>query len=339
MPKMSLNRNAFEIVKEMMDKADEIHAKIVELKNGATIISADGFKAGMQISKCRYGGLVNMHIGWNEVEDLRLPSLNIWTDHPALAILGSQVGSRPEQWDLTDDFKGLLGKGYPIVAGPARALAVDRPEVYKMLGYEDDSDIAVMTVQLDKTPLEKFPSEKLVDTVARKCGVNPENIYILLSMNQTLAGIIQIASCTLEPALLSAWHLYHYNVTKFKHACGIVPIVPVTPDAFKAMTMANDSEHYCPRNIYYLETDEGEDVAEVAKKLILRTTCKAYGMLYEEAWAKPEIGNDFFKGSYFQGWMMALASITINDLRTGKVCTAGEARFDLLKKALASLQC
>jgi len=329
MKKISLNRNAFKIVQDIIRKTEEKKTEIVKLKNGATVIYGSGFEIGLDILRIRFGGLAKAYIGWNEVEDLRLPSLNIWTDQAGLAIWGSFVGANPDALELTEDMRGLLGKGYPICGGPAKALAVDRPEVYRMLDHEEEADVAIMTVQTDNMPLEKFPGDKLAEIIAKKCRVNTDNVYMLLSMNQTVAGIIQVGGCMLELGAFLPWWKHKYDIKKYKFAFGTLPIMPVHPDPYKTMGMANDAVTYGSRTIFYVETEEGEDIDELGNMVATAKVWPDYGKLYGEAFR--DAGYAFFK---LPIEINSISQVTLNDLRTGKVYSTGRVRFDLLRKSI-----
>lgn len=59
----------------------------------------------------------------------------------------------------------------------------------------------------------------------------------------------------------------HFDVTKVKYAAGIAPIAPIDPDGLKAMGKTNDAVLFGGRTYYYIESEEGDDIKELAEKL------------------------------------------------------------------------
>ena len=86
---------------------------------GATIIDAGvkvpgGFEAGILLTELCLGGAGKAELGFKTYGDLSFPSVTVTSDHPAIAMLGSQFAG----WRIKD------GDQIAIGSGPARALAL-----------------------------------------------------------------------------------------------------------------------------------------------------------------------------------------------------------------------
>ncbi|MHA2119186.1 MAG: methenyltetrahydromethanopterin cyclohydrolase, partial [Candidatus Thorarchaeota archaeon] len=71
----SVNEKAFEIVKEMMDKKDELNCTVTEQGNGATLIDAGievsgGIEAGRLVGEICLGGLGTVRITHQHVGNM-----------------------------------------------------------------------------------------------------------------------------------------------------------------------------------------------------------------------------------------------------------------------------
>ena len=118
-----------------------------------------------------------------------------------------------------------------------------------------------------------------------------------------------------------------FDVTKVKHAAGIAPIAPIDPDGLKAMGKTNDAVLFGGRTYYYVESDEKDDIADVAAKLP-SSAADGYGKPFFDVFKEAEF--DFYK---IDKGMFAPAEVVINDLTTGKIYKEGYVNVDLLKKS------
>ena len=107
----------------------------------------------------------------------------------------------------------------------------------------------------------------------------------------------------------------------------VAPIAPVDPDGLKAMGKTNDAVLFGGRTYYYVESGEGDDIADVAAKLP-SSAADGYGKPFFDVFKEAEF--DFYK---IDKGMFAPAEVVINDLTTGKIYKEGFVNADLLKKS------
>ena len=317
---VSVNVEAKKTVDVMIEKADELNIAVATLDNGATVIdcgvNVDGsFKAGELYTKVCLGGLadVGISIPGDLSEKFALPSVKIKTDSPSISTLGSQKAG----WSVS------VGDFFALGSGPARAIALKPAETYEEIDYEDkDADLAILTLEADV-----LPGDEVAQYIADECNVDVKNVYLLVAPTSSLVGSIQIAGRVVENGTYKMLEFIKFDVRKVKHAAGIAPIAPVDPDGLKAMGKTNDAVLFGGRTYYYVESEEGADIAAVAAQLP-SSAADGYGKPFFDVFK--DAGFDFYQ---IDKGMFAPAEVVINDLTTGKMYREGFVNADLLKKS------
>ena len=317
---VSVNVEAKKTVDVMIEKADELNIAVATLENGATVldcgVNVDGsFKAGELYTKVCLGGLadVGISIPGDLSEKFALPSVKIKTDSPSISTLGSQKAG----WSVS------VGDFFALGSGPARAIALKPAETYEEIDYEDkEADLAILTLEADV-----LPGEDVAAYIAEEYNVKTEDVYLLVAPTSSLVGSIQIAGRVVENGTYKMLEFIKFDVTKVKHAAGIAPIAPVDPDGLKAMGKTNDAVLFGGRTYYYVESEEGDDIAAVAAQLPSSAadgSGKPFFDVFKDA------GFDFYQ---IDKGMFAPAEVVINDLTTGKMYKEGFVNAELLKKS------
>lgn len=316
---VSVNLEAKKTVDLMIKNADELNLAVDVLSNGSTVIDAGvnavgSFKAGELYTKVCLGGMadVGISIPGDLSEKFALPSVKIKTDFPAISTLGSQKAG----WSVS------VGDFFALGSGPARALALKPAETYEEIGYKDDADLAILTLEADQ-----LPGVDVTDAIASESSVSPENVYVLVAPTSSLVGSIQISGRVVENGTYKMLEFLDFDVTKVKHAAGIAPIAPVDPDGLKAMGKTNDAVLFGGRTYYYVESEEGDDIKSVADQLP-SSASDGYGKPFFDVFKEAEF--DFYK---IDKGMFAPAEVVINDLRTGEIFKAGSVNSELLMKS------
>ena len=316
---VSVNLEAKKTVDVMIEKAEELNIAVSELSNGATVLDCGvnvtgSFKAGELYTKVCLGGLadVGISIPGDLSEKFALPSVKIKTDSPSISTLGSQKAG----WSVS------VGDFFALGSGPARALSLKPAETYEEIDYKDDADIAILTLESDV-----LPTEEVADYIAEECKVEVSNVFLLVAPTSSLVGSIQIAGRVVENGTYKMLEALKFDVNKVKHAAGIAPIAPIDPDGLKAMGKTNDAVLFGGRTYYYIESEEGDDIASVAAKLP-SSAADGYGKPFFDVFKEAEF--DFYK---IDKGMFAPAEVVINDLTTGKLYKEGYVHADLLKKS------
>jgi methenyltetrahydromethanopterin cyclohydrolase len=259
------------------------------------------------------GGLGKAEVTSRKYGEVELPSIFVYTDHPAIAALGSQFAG----WNIKEEDYSAIG------SGPARALALKPKEIYEEIGYKDNFNRTIVVLETDKQP-----PEKLMKRIAEECRVSCENLAFILTPTASLAGATQIAGRIVETglhklekvgldpkAVLSAW--------------GCAPIPPTHPKFVKAMARTNDAILYGGVSYYTVEFEDDEELAKIVEKAPSKAS-KDYGKPFLEIFKAAEY--NFYK---IDPNIFAPAMLMINNVKTGKVFKAGEINVKTLMESLS----
>lgn len=316
----SVNEKAFEIVKKMMDKKDELNCSVAESGNGATLIDAGieaigGIAAGRLVGEICLGGLGVVRITHQHVGDMTLPAVVVSTDHPKIATMGSQFAG----WGI--DVKGDEGKYFAMGSGPARALAVVEKKLYKELDYKDEAKVGVIVLET-RTP----PPEFVTDFIAEKCGISASDLYCVMTPTACVAGSVQISARVVEVGVHKL-HELKFDPAKIKAGYGVAPIGPVAKNDNKAMGVTNDCILYAGRTFYFVRSDEDDDLPALVEKAPSSASSQ-YGQPFFKLFKSFDF--DFYK---VDPHLFSPAEITINDIAKGKTYKAGDVNAEVLKES------
>jgi methenyltetrahydromethanopterin cyclohydrolase len=315
--KLSVNRIAYNLVKRLCDRADEFGVIVKKMPSGATLIDAGieaqgGFAAGQTITEICLGGLGKAEIIYKQYGDLELPSIFVYTDYPAISTLGSQFAG----WQIKADKYTAMG------SGPARALSLKPKELYEKISYKDSSDVAVLVLETSKEP----PEEALAK-ISEECGIDPNNLFLVLVPTSSVAGSVQISGRIVETGLHKLTEL-GFDPKLVTHACGYAPVAPVHPKLAQAMGRTNDAIIYAGTAYYTVSSDDNEELKRLLGKAPASAS-KSYGKPFMEIFK--EAGYDFYK---IDPGLFAPAVFVINNSKTGKTFRAGKIDVEVFKKSI-----
>ena len=310
---ISVNEYGLDVFEEMLDNADELQVGIEELANGTTIIDAGvvekgGLEAGLYLSRICMADLADLKFSSFELGEMAVPAIEITTDHPVIACMASQFAG----WRIT------VNKFFGMGSGPARALSLNPRELYEKIGYEDDTNEAVLVLESDT-----MPDEEVTEEIAKACRVEPEDLYIVVAPTASIAGSVQISARGVETGVHKLESL-GFDINCIEHAQGVIPISPIVGDDVKCMGSTNDCIIYCGRVYYALKYDDLEDLKSYVKKVPSQVS-KDYGKPFYTTFKNA--GFDFYK---VDAAMFAPAQITVNELNSGKTFRSGKINKEVL---------
>ena len=316
-PRLSMNRTAWNLAKKLRDQAEEFGVVVKETKSGATLIDAGieakgGLLAGRIITEICLGGYGKANIFYKQYDDLELPSIFVYTDHPAIATLGSQFGG----WQIKVD------KYTAIASGPARALTLKPRELYERIQYSDTSDVAVLVLETAKEP-----PEEVIRQISDECKVEPDHLSVVLVPTSTIAGSTQISGRIVETGMHKLMEL-GFDPKLITHACGYAPIAPVHPKFAQAMGRTNDAIMYAGVAYYTAGYDDDEELRKLVEKAP-SSASKSYGKTFIEIFK--EAGYDFYK---IDPGLFAPAVLVVNNAKTGSTFKAGKIDVEVFKRSI-----
>ena len=92
---LSVNQMAWKIAQKLIDNPEFYGVAVTKSTAGATIVdagvnAAGGFQAGKKLTELCMGGAGKAQLGFKTYGDVTFPSITVSSDHPAVAMLGSQ---------------------------------------------------------------------------------------------------------------------------------------------------------------------------------------------------------------------------------------------------------
>lgn len=313
---LSVNRMAMPGVRELIDRRDELGVAITKLENGATCIDcgvnvSGSYRAGALFVEICLAGLATTAITMGRVGDVPVPFLHLTVSHPALACLGSQKAG----WVLK------AGDYSAMASGPARALALKPKATYGKIGYRDTSTTGILALEADT-----LPDNEVTGFVAEKCGIDPENLYVLVAPTASLVGSVQISGRVVT-ATLHKLEEKGYDVRRIRQAAGRSPIAPVKRTGIEAMGATNDC------NIYYGSVSLVAERYDPVFATLPSRTSPDYGRPF--ARVLKDAGYDFLKVDSLLAF--SPAEVTVNDSESGEVHRFGGLNPDVLLESFGVL--
>jgi methenyltetrahydromethanopterin cyclohydrolase len=308
---LSVNEIALDIVEDMLDFEEELRIKSKRLDNGATVIDCGvevpgSYQAGIMYTEICMGGLADVDIVVDTINGIPFPFVTEYTDHPAIACLGSQKAG----WALKVDDYFAMG------SGPARALALKPKKTYEQIDYKDDAEYAVIALEANK-----LPDEKVMEFVAKECDVEAEDVYAVVAPTASIVGSVQISGRIVETAIYKMAEI-GYDPKLIVSGSGRCPIAPILENDLKAMGATNDSMMYY--GSVFLTVKEYDEVL----KNVPSNTSKDYGKPFYEIFKAANY--DFYK---IDPNLFAPAQIAVNDLSSGKTYVHGELNAEVILKS------
>ncbi len=339
---LAMNRRAARLVEEMISKAEKLRVDVHELPCGSIVVDcgveAEGsLSAGLYAARICVGDLAEFSISTVDYDGLALPVINVWTDYPVITSLGAQLGD----WEVD------VGGYHAIGSGPARALALDRPlpravavnravheergyrilsprQVYEEIGYSETADVAVIVLESSE-----LPSDEVMTDIAGKCGVDPSDLYALVTPTTSLVGSVQIAGRVVEVGIHKLM-LLGFDLKSIRFGSGCSPIAPPHPDMAEAMGRVNDMIRYAGTTFYAVDVDE--EYEPHLRELLARVPTAGsenYGKTFMEIFR--EAGCEFYGVDLGE---FSPAVITVTNLRSGRVFTEGRVDADMVRRVL-----
>jgi methenyltetrahydromethanopterin cyclohydrolase len=314
---LSVNLLAWKLLEKLCEKADFYGVKVEKTASGTTIVDAGinargGFEAGKVITEICMGGCGKARITNRKYGELELPSIFVYTDHPAIATLGSQFAG----WQIKEEDYFAIG------SGPARALALKPKEIYEQIGYRDYFEKAVVVLETDKRP-----PEKLIDRLAKDCNVKKENLAIILTPTASVAGSTQVSGRIVETGIHKLNKL-GLNPKTILYAWGCAPISPIHPKFAQAMARTNDAILYGGTTYYMVDYENEDELKRILENAPSKAS-KDYGRPFIEIFKKAEY--NFYK---IDPNLFAPAVVIVNSVRSGRTFKVGEINSEILLKSL-----
>lgn len=314
---LSVNKEALKILDMVLRDPEAYGASVDTLASGATVVDTGlkvrgGYMLGLRITEIAMGGLGHASLTHVAYGDLVLPTITVATDHPSIALFGCQLaGWRIKVGDYTAD-----------ASGPGRALSLKPKRVFEKIGYRDEFDSAVLLLETSRKPTDEAALE-----ISKACGVEPRNLFLLLTSIISMAGYVQISGRIVETGLFRLDYL-GFDITKVLYGTGYAPIMPLHRDWGKALGRCEDALTYGGVTHFVVDVENDEELRGIISKAP-SSVSKAYGKPCYEIYR--EANFDFTKVDMD---IFAPAVISITNKRTGNTFSSGRINVEMLKESL-----
>jgi methenyltetrahydromethanopterin cyclohydrolase len=312
---ISVNEQALELVDRMIAKGDRLDLAVSRLPNGTTVIdcgvnASGSLEAGRLFAEVCMGGLGQVSLCHLDLGDLWLPGVTISVSYPPVACLAAQYAG----WAVkTDDY-------FAMGSGPARALYRGEP-VFEHLSYQDETDVGVLTLEA-----RQLPTEAAADKVARKCGISPESLTLLVAPTASLVGSVQVAARTVETGLHKMVEI-DFDVEVLLSGSGTCPLASIAADDLEAIGRTNDAVLYGGRAWYTVQTDDASIEAVIDR--LPSSASRDYGTPFIELFKH-------YDGDFYQidPMLFSPAEVFVNNVTSGRTFHAGGVNPEMIRRVL-----
>jgi methenyltetrahydromethanopterin cyclohydrolase len=310
----NLNQRGLSLVEKLVSQADTLRVAVQTRSDGGRTIDCGihvpgGLEAGRMLARICLAGLAEVRLVPARCE---LPcdlEAQVVTDHPVAACMASQYAG----WQIA------VGKYFAMGSGPMRA-AAGIEALYDAIGHRETSNEVVGVLET-----RQFPPGDAVDYVAKRCGVEPRHVTLLLAPTASLAGAVQIVTRSVETAL-HKMHELGFDLARVVSGAGSAPLPPVAKNDLAAIGRTNDAILYGGRVSLWVRGDD-HSLATIGPK-IPSSASPAYGEPFATIFEKA--GRDFYK---IDPQLFSPAEVTLLNVETGNGFRFGGASADVLERS------
>jgi methenyltetrahydromethanopterin cyclohydrolase len=317
----SVNTLAAPLVQLLIADAVPLRLAVSQLSNGTQVVDAGvkapgGLEAGRRIAEICLGGLGSVKLRASTNYDNWSWHVDVHSSHPVVACLGSQyAGMKLSHGEGKDAFNAMA-------SGPGRALG-SKEELFDHIHYRDQAETACLVIETDD-----FPPVEVADKFSQQCGINPENLTLIVTPTSSLCGSLQVVARVLETALHKT-HALGFPLKKVIDGAGSAPICPPSGDFMTAMSRTNDAILFAGQVHLFVQADD-KDVEHLANKLPSSDSSdygKPFGEVFKDA------GYNFYK---IDPMLFSPARVAVTSLLSGNTFHAGKIDKELLNKSFST---
>ena len=313
---LKLNARSLALVEALIKQAPARRVVVHAIDGGGRFVdcgieAAGGLGAGLDLARICLADLADVAIVPGDVNGRSVPLVQVVTDHPVVACLGSQYAG----WALSE------GKYFAMGSGPIRAAAPDREPVLTELNLRDDAPGAVVGILEGRTP----PPPSIVAKLAEACGVAPDRVTLLGAPTASLAGGVQVVARSVETALHKL-HALGFDLRRIIAGHGSAPLPPVAKDDLAAIGRTNDAILYGGRVTLYATGDDA-GLAEIVAR-VPSISSKDHGEPFAAIFAR--YNHDFYA---VDPHLFSPAEVSIQNVTTGRTHHAGQTLPDILARS------
>ncbi|MCC9608803.1 methenyltetrahydromethanopterin cyclohydrolase [Blastopirellula sp. JC732] len=310
---MNLNQRAWAAAQAIIDQPEQYQAIVHESPCGTQILdlgigAAGGQSAGLKLAEVCLSGLGEVKFTLGSLAGVPL-DVHVKTDQPVVACMGSQYAG----------WKVLHGEFFAMASGPMRALAGKEPLIAE-LGLAESADVAVGVLETAQLP----PEEVCVE-IAKQCGVQPNQLRLLVARTASVAGHVQIVARSVETALHKL-HELHFDLKKIVKAEGTAPLPPLAKNDVQGIGRTNDAILYGGHVTLWVDAED-EEISDVGRQLP-SSSSPAFGTPFEKILRDAKF--DFYQ---IDPMLFSPAQVTWINVNNDRLHSFGETSEALLRES------
>ena len=308
---MDVNRRALHALTRLEELAYLGSVNQVETDHGGTIFdlgvsTPGGLQAGLEMSRLLMSDLATVSV-MTTPDDVSPLRVQVETDHPLWACIGSQYAGWPLQ---TDDY-------FAMASGPMRSA---RGEEKIISQYDLESSSATVVGGLEA---DKLPTDAAIELVASACHVAPSSVVLLVAPVTSLAGTIQVVARSIETAMHKL-HELKFDLRQVRSGVGSAPLPPPAADTLNGIGRTNDAILYGADITLWVDADD--DLLQQIGPQVPSGSSSAFGKPFVEIFR--EHNHDFYQ---IDPMLFSPAMVRFVNLRSGRTFQFGQRRDDILQ--------
>jgi methenyltetrahydromethanopterin cyclohydrolase len=311
---MSLNDKALRLADHIAATAAALRIAVHTTPNGARLIDCGiavdgGLQAGLAMARVCLAGHAEVAIVPGHLDDLPVPLLQVYSDHPVLACMASQYAG----WQVS------VGKFFAMGSGPMRA-AYGKEELFNHIPGREQASAAAGVLETSK-----LPGDDVTSYLAERLNLPPNKLTLLTAPASSQAGNVQVVARSLETALHKLYEL-KFDLGQVVSGYGTAPLPPVAPDFLGAIGRTNDAILYGGQVVLWVKGDD-EQLAEIGPK-VPSSASPDHGAPFAEIFERYK--RDFYR---IDPLLFSPAVIVLQNLRTGKSHVFGRIEREILRRS------
>lgn len=310
---MDVNRRTLQALTCLDDLVFTGNISKIDVDQGGTIYdfgvsTLGGLQAGLQLSRLLMADLAEVTLLATS-GPLGTPSVQVHTDHPLWACIGSQYAGWPLQ---ADDY-------FAMGSGPMRAVRGQEKvlEHYQLIG---PSSTVIGGLEADK-----LPGEAVIEMIASVCQVAPSSVVLLVAPVTSLSGTVQVVARSVETALHKL-HELNFDLRQIHSAAGNAPLPPPATDTLTGIGRTNDAILYGAEVTLWVAGDD-DQLAQIGPQVPSHSST-AFGKPFVEIFRDHD--HDFYK---IDPMLFSPAIVRFVNLNSGRTFQFGQRRDDILRES------
>jgi methenyltetrahydromethanopterin cyclohydrolase len=301
---VQLNHNALELCEALIERADRWRIAVVRDESGARIIDCGvlvpgGLEAGRRLAEICMAGLGHVEIHRADAESCTDVSVSVRTDQPVAGCMASQYAG----WQIAGK------KFFAMGSGPMRA-AGSSEKLFDKIGFRERPPRVVGVLEA-----ASLPPADVCEHLAAACGVELENLTLLVARTASQAGNVQVVARSVETALHQLCER-GFDLSRVQSGFGTAPLPPVARDDLAGIGRTNDAVLYGGRVTLWVRGDDA--TIERIGPLVPSSASADYGEPFASIFER--YGRDFYK---IDPHLFSPAVVTFQNLDTGRTFQYG----------------